>query len=92
MSATSNLPMFNEHIESYMNQMLEITGEQMAQAQGQMEQSAARVPMIVAVASLVLLAVVVVIMLGLRIWVIGPVKYATRQVDELVEGIRNNER
>ena len=29
-------------------------------------------------------------MLGLRIWVIGPVKYATRQVDELVEGIRNN--
>ena len=81
-SATSNLPMFNEHIESYMNQMLEITGEQMAQAQGQMEQSAARVPMIVAVASLVLLAVVVVIMLGLRIWVIGPVKYATRQVDE----------
>lgn len=25
-SATSNLPMFNEHIESYMNQMLEITG------------------------------------------------------------------
>ena len=38
-----------------------------------------------AVASLVLLAVVVVIMLGLRIWVIGPVKYATRQVDELVE-------
>ena len=62
----------------------------MAQAQGQMEQSAARVPMIVAVASLVLLAVVVVIMLGLRIWVIGPVKYATRQVDELVEGIRNN--
>ena len=89
-SATSNLPMFNEHIESYMNQMLEITGEQMAQAQGQMEQSAARVPMIVAVASLVLLAVVVVIMLGLRIWVIGPVKYATRQVEELVEGIRNN--
>ena len=87
-SATSNLPMFNEHIESYMNQMLEITGEQMAQAQGQMEQSAARVPMIVAVASLVLLAVVVVIMLGLRIWVIGPVKYATRQVDELVEGIQ----
>ena len=79
-SATSNLPMFNEHIESYMNQMLEITGEQMAQAQGQMEQRAARVPMIVAVASLVLLAVVVVIMLGLRIWVIGPVKYATRQV------------
>ena len=25
-SATSNLPMFNEHIENYMNRMLEITG------------------------------------------------------------------
>ena len=93
-SATSNLPMFNEHIESYMNQMLEITGEQMAQAQGQMEQRAARVPMIVAVASLVLLAVVVVIMLGLRIWVIPKLSIVfcntKRQVDELVEGIRNN--
>ena len=89
-SATSNLPMFNEHIESYMNQMLEITGEQMAQAQGQMEQSAARVPGIISVASIALLVVVIVIMLGLQLWVIGPVKKATKQVDELVEGIRCN--
>lgn len=32
----------------------------------------------------------IVIMLGLRLWVIGPVKKATKQVDELVEGIRCN--
>ncbi len=88
-SATSNLPMFNEHIESYMNQMLEITGEQMAQAQGQMEQSAASAhdrgggKSGTACSSRG-------DHLGLRIWVIGPVKSATRQVDELVEGIRNN--
>ena len=87
-SATSNLPMFNEHIENYMNRMLEITAQEMEQAQGQMEQSAARVPGIISVASIALLVVVIVIMLGLRLWVIGPVKKATKQVDELVEGIR----
>ena len=89
-SATSNLPMFNEHIENYMNRMLEITAQEMEQAQGQMEQSAARVPGIIPVASIALLVVVIVIMLGLRLWVIGPVKKATKQVDELVEGIRCN--
>lgn len=89
-SATSNLPMFNEHIENYMNRMLEITAHEMEQAQGQMEQSAARVPGIISVASIALLVVVIVIMLGLRLWVIGPVKKATKQVDELVEGIRCN--
>lgn len=87
-SATSNLPMFNEHIENYMNRMLEITAQEMEQAQGQMGQSAARVPGIISVASIALLVVVIVIMLGLRLWVIGPVKKATKQVDELVEGIR----
>ena len=89
-SATSNLPMFNEHIENYMNRMLEITAQEMEQAQGQMEQSAARVPGIISVASIALLVVVIVIMLGLRLWVIGPVKKATKQVDELVEGISCN--
>ena len=89
-SATSNLPMFNEHIENYMNRMLEITAQEMEQAQGQMEQSAARVPGIISVASIALLVVVIVILLGLRLWVIGPVKKATKQVDELVEGIRCN--
>ena len=89
-SATSNLPMFNEHIENYMNRMLEITAQEMEQAQEQMEQSAARVPGIISVASIALLVVVIVIMLGLRLWVIGPVKKATKQVDELVEGIRCN--
>ena len=89
-SATSNLPMFNELIENYMNRMLEITAQEMEQAQGQMEQSAARVPGIISVASIALLVVVIVIMLGLRLWVIGPVKKATKQVDELVEGIRCN--
>ena len=89
-SATSNLPMFNEHIENYMNRMLEITAQEMEQAQGQMEQSAARVPGIISVASIALLVVVIVIMLGLRLWVIGTVKKATKQVDELVEGIRCN--
>lgn len=89
-SATSNLPIFNENIEKYMNEMLEITNGEMEQAQAQMEQSAASVPTMITVASLALLIVVVVILFGLQLWVIRPVKNATKQVDELVDGIRNN--
>lgn len=89
-SATSNLPIFNENIEKYMNEMLEITNGEMEQAQERMEQSAASVPTMVTIASLALLIVVVLILFGLQLWVIRPVKNATKQVDELVDGIRNN--
>ena len=56
-----------------------------------MEERAESVPGIVAVASLILALTMLLIMIGIKLWVINPVKGATKQVDELVEGIRNNE-
>ena len=88
-SATSNLPMFNESIEACMDEMLEITETQMDIAHAGMEERAESVPGIVAVASLILALTMLLIMI--KLWVINPVKGATKQVDELVEGIRNNE-
>lgn len=90
-SATSNLPMFNESIEARMDEMLEITETQMDIAHADMEEGAESVPGIVAVASLILALTMLLIMTGIKLWVINPVKGATKQVDELVEGIRNNE-
>lgn len=90
-SATSNLPMFNESIEACMDEMLEITESQMDIAHAGMEERAESVPGIVAVASLILALTMLLIMIGIKLWVINPVKGATKQVDELVEGIRNNE-
>lgn len=90
-SATSNLPMFNESIEARMDEMLEITETQMDIAHADMEERAESVPGIVAVASLILALTMLLIMTGIKLWVINPVKGATKQVDELVEGIRNNE-
>ena len=90
-SATSNLPMFNESIEACMDEMLEITETQMDIAHAGMEERAESVPGIVAVASLILALTMLLIMTGIKLWVINPVKGATKQVDELVEGIRNNE-
>ena len=90
-SATSNLPMFNESIEACMDEMLEITETQMDIANADMEERAESVPGIVAVASLILALTMLLIMIGIKLWVINPVKGATKQVDELVEGIRNNE-
>ncbi len=90
-SATSNLPMFNESIEACMDEMLEITETQMDIAHAGMEERAESVPGIVAVASLILALTMLLIMIGIKLWVINPVKGATKQVDDLVEGIRNNE-
>lgn len=90
-SATSNLPMFNESIEACMDEMLEITETQMDIAHAGMEEGAESVPGIVAVASLILALTMLLIMIGIKLWVINPVKGATKQVDDLVEGIRNNE-
>ena len=90
-SATSNLPMFNESIEACMDEMLEITETQMDIAHAGMEERAESVPGIVVVASLILALTMLLIMIGIKLWVINPVKGATKQVDELVEGIRNNE-
>ena len=90
-SATSNLPMFNESIEACMDGILEITETQMDIAHAGMEERAESVPGIVAVASLILALTMLLIMTGIKLWVINPVKGATKQVDELVEGIRNNE-
>lgn len=90
-SATSNLPMFNESIEARMDEMLEITETQMDIAHAGMEERAESVPGIVAVASLILALTMLLIMIGIKLWVINPVKGATKQVDDLVEGIRNNE-
>ena len=90
-SATSNLPMFNASIEACMDEMLETTETQMDIAHAGMEERAESVPGIVAVASLILALTMLLIMTGIKLWVINPVKGATKQVDELVEGIRNNE-
>ena len=90
-SATSNLPMFNASIEACMDEMLETTETQMDIAHAGMEERAESVPGIVAVASLILALTMMLIMTGIKLWVINPVKGATKQVDELVEGIRNNE-
>lgn len=90
-SATSNLPRFNENIEKYMNEMLEITVEDMEQAHQRMEQNEAKIPGIISVASITLVAVVILILVCFKIWVVRPIKKATKQVDELVSGIRDNQ-
>ncbi len=90
-SATSNLPMFNEKIEGYMNQMLEITVNEMQAGQEKMENSVETIPLTILVSSVALIAVALLIMLFIKIWIVSPVKRATKQVDELVEGIRDNQ-
>ncbi len=89
-SATSNLPMFNEKIEDYMNEMLADTEVQMQNGQQKMNESANQIPIILAAALVGLIAVMCIIFGFLKIWISRPMKRATRQVDELVIGIKEN--
>lgn len=89
-SATSNLPMFNEKIEGYMDEMLEATVAEMQNGQKRMEDSAEQIPVILAMSIIALIAVMCIILLFIKIWISRPIKKATRQVDELVDSIKEN--
>ena len=89
-SATSNLPMFNEKIEGYMDEMLTYTVEAMQSGQAEMNGKAAAVPIIVGI-SVAIVIIVTVVTFGLvKVWISGPIINATKQVDSLVQGIRDN--
>lgn len=89
-SATSNLPMFNEKIEGYMDEMLEATVAEMQNGQKRMEDSAEQIPVILAMSIIALIAVMCIILLFIKIWISRPIKKATKQVDELVDSIKEN--
>lgn len=89
-SATSNLPMFNEKIEGYMDEMLEATVAEMQNGQKRMEDSAAQIPFILTMSIIALIAVMCIILIFIKIWISRPIKKATRQVDELVDSIKEN--
>ncbi|MDE6186487.1 MAG: methyl-accepting chemotaxis protein, partial [Lachnospiraceae bacterium] len=89
-SATSNLPMFNQKIESCMDEMLSFTLEDMQEGQKKMGDHISTIPVTIAAASISLIAVTVLIMIFIKLWIVRPIKKATTQVDELVDGIEDN--
>ncbi len=89
-SATSNLPMFDEKIEGYMDEMLEATSLQMQEGQKRMNDSAAQIPAILATSILALIVVMCIILVSVKIWISRPIQKATGQVDELVNSIKEN--
>ena len=89
-SASTNLPIFNEKIEGYMNEMLEITSQQMADSQANMESNVANIPTIIQTAGVLVVVVAVIVFICIKIWISRPIKRATKQVDALVQGIRED--
>ena len=90
-SATSNLPMFNEKIEGYMNEILELTSQDMAASQAKMETKVAQIPAIIAMAGVIVAIVAILVFVCIKLWISRPIKKATGQVDELVQSIRDNQ-
>lgn len=89
-SASTNLPIFNEKIEGYMNEMLDITSQQMADSQAKMESNVANIPTIIQTAGILVVIVAVVVLIFIKIWISRPIKNATKQVDALVQSIRED--
>lgn len=89
-SASTNLPIFNEKIEGYMNEMLDITSQQMADSQANMESNVANIPTIIQTAGVLVVVVAVIVFICIKIWISRPIKRATKQVDALVQGIRED--
>lgn len=89
-SATSNLPMFNEKIEGYMDEMLSFTVEEMENGQSKMAARATEAFVIVIFSAALVLAVTLVSFLLVKLWISRPIIKATKQVDSLVQGIRDN--
>ncbi len=89
-SASTNLPIFNEKIEGYMNEMLDITSQQMTDSQAKMESNVANIPTIIQTAGILVVIVAVVVLIFIKIWISRPIKNATKQVDALVQSIRED--
>jgi len=89
-SASTNLPMFSEKIEGYMNEMLDITSQKMADSQAKMETNVANIPTIIQMAGVLVVVVAVVVFIFIKIWISRPIKKATKQVDALVQSIQDN--
>jgi len=90
-SATSNLPMFNEKIEGCMNEILALTSKQMEASQAKMESNVAMIPTIILMAGVIVVIVAVLVLICIKVWISRPIKKATKQVDALVQGIRDNQ-
>lgn len=90
-SATSNLPMFNEKIESYMDEMVTLTHAEMEAGQDSMKNTAAAIPMVVAISAVILLFVTVLSFVLIKVWISRPILKAAKQVDSLVCGIRDKQ-
>ncbi len=90
-SASTNLPIFNEKIEGYMNEMLDITSQKMMDSQAKMESNVATIPTIIQTAGVLVVVVAVIVFIFIKIWISRPIKKATKQVDALVQGIQENQ-
>ena len=89
-SASTNLSMFNQQIEGYLSAMSVKTEEDMKNGQNKMLDMAATIPIVVVVAISLLIVVAVVTNIFIRRLVISSIKLLTKQVDSIVNEIKDN--
>ncbi len=89
-SASTNLSMFNSVIKEYLDSMLDITNEDMADSQDRMNNSVKVIPVIVVIAIVILLLASVTTILFIRRLVIIPVSGLTVQVEGIAKRIKDN--
>ncbi len=89
-SATSNIPIFTERIEGYMDEMLAFTVEEMEAGRAEMDKTAATIPTIISISAVIVIVFTIISFILIKLWITRPIKKATKQVNALVKGIREN--
>ncbi|MBO5292217.1 MAG: methyl-accepting chemotaxis protein [Lachnospiraceae bacterium] len=91
LAATSNLNLFAENTEKYINDIIELTDEQLTYRRQQTDSYAAQIPVTIAICCIMLFVTTAIIVVITQRGIVKPLKRVTRQLRQIMDGIRQNE-
>lgn len=91
LAATSNLNLFAENTENYIDDIVEATDAMLTERRAQMSAYASKIPTAIALSCLIVVSTTLVIVLVTQKGIVKPLKRVTRQLKRIMQDIRNNE-
>ena len=91
LASTSNLNLFAENTEKYINDIIELTDEQLTYRRQQTDSYAAQIPVTIAICCIMLFVTTAIIVVITQRGIVKPLKRVTRQLRQIMDGIRQNE-
>ncbi len=90
-SATTNLPMFDQKIEGNIDQILQLSNESMTQEKERMEEIAQQIPVMIVISVIVLGVAVLLVLAVIGVVVVRPIRQMSKSIGVIVQEIRDNQ-